>query len=574
MSSVNSSISSTCPAPRISRAEHPSDHEQPTQKGDTVDSSASRASAEVVNSLDWFHRNVVLRLFRGNVPSDSGSGSQSGTVSSTSPRSDKPNLGSHIPQSLEPSDVERYLRKYERLRSYFPFVPLPQGWTVQQMKQDHPFLLLGILSAMTLHEVTLNVHLHAEFLRVLAERAVTNGEKSLDLIQGILVQIAWYPMHLRPHSRQIFQVLQIAISMIIDLHFNESPNPRELASATVDQDKASFIRMTQAAYLGCYYLSSAIAVCFRRANNLPYSKWAAKCRNEWSYFSGADYGVGQQISAYVMLQQSVEHADMSIRDHQFDQFSAFCAGDSMHKELISVLEYIDPETQQTSSWQLARHYAEMQINAIALSEDFPPDRLSTSPADTQTLRLTLLSRCFKATRAYFDTLLSFHLSEYLNMSFVEWAQLINAVKIMSTLCFRIPSAPQWDDEDARKEARFGMIIESICYRMQELTTTSKVAGDVDGDRAAPDHFFLFKSVLKILREEYDESVSAAKRDSQAASQQRQHGSMCPVLNGSIKKSEYWEALQYSSSIGFGAEPFFGGELGDMDLTAFEGPGLV
>jgi len=58
------------------------------------------------------------------------------------------------------------------------------------MREEHPFHLLGVLSAMTVHEVDKNLCLRTEFLRVLAEQPVVNGEKSLDVIQGILLRIA------------------------------------------------------------------------------------------------------------------------------------------------------------------------------------------------------------------------------------------------------------------------------------------------------------------------------------------------------------------------------------------------
>ena len=59
------------------------------------------------------------------------------------------------------------------------------------MKERHPFFLLGLLAAMTQHQLALNSQLHGHFLRVLAERVIVRLEKSLDLIQGMLAQLAW-----------------------------------------------------------------------------------------------------------------------------------------------------------------------------------------------------------------------------------------------------------------------------------------------------------------------------------------------------------------------------------------------
>lgn len=92
---------------------------------------------------------------------------------------------------LSDNDIGLYLQRYESIYHYFPFLPLPMDWSVACMKQDHPFFLLGVLSAMTHAELSLNSQLHAQFLRVLAGRVVADGEKHLDILQGMLVQIAW-----------------------------------------------------------------------------------------------------------------------------------------------------------------------------------------------------------------------------------------------------------------------------------------------------------------------------------------------------------------------------------------------
>lgn len=56
----------------------------------------------------------------------------------------------------------------------------------------HPFLLLGILAAMSMPDVYVHQRLDAKFKRVLSEKTIERDEKSLDLLQGLLVYLAWY----------------------------------------------------------------------------------------------------------------------------------------------------------------------------------------------------------------------------------------------------------------------------------------------------------------------------------------------------------------------------------------------
>lgn len=58
----------------------------------------------------------------------------------------------------------------------------------------HPFLLLGILSAMSMPDIYIHQRLDAKFRRVLSEKTIERDEKSLDLLQGLLVYLAWYDL--------------------------------------------------------------------------------------------------------------------------------------------------------------------------------------------------------------------------------------------------------------------------------------------------------------------------------------------------------------------------------------------
>jgi hypothetical protein len=59
------------------------------------------------------------------------------------------------------------------------------------MLQRHPFLVLGVLSAMSAKYSHIHQRLDVEFRKALSEKVTMNGEKSLDILQGLLVHIAW-----------------------------------------------------------------------------------------------------------------------------------------------------------------------------------------------------------------------------------------------------------------------------------------------------------------------------------------------------------------------------------------------
>jgi hypothetical protein len=143
-----------------------------------------------ISALQSFHRKILERLF----PQALWSSSES--TPALSPESEgarsSPGVIQTTPRpAITANQVNKYLSRFESLNAYFPFVTLPQGWTVRSILQNQPFLALGILSAMSQLDLVLHRKLDAEFKRVLSEKVTMNGDKSLDILQGLLVHIAW-----------------------------------------------------------------------------------------------------------------------------------------------------------------------------------------------------------------------------------------------------------------------------------------------------------------------------------------------------------------------------------------------
>ena len=92
---------------------------------------------------------------------------------------------------LDMDKCEQLLNLFRDTTSYFPFVLIDSRSTVQSMTQDHPFLLLAILTTASSADKRLQTMLDHEFRVSLSQKVVLDGEKSLDMLQGLLVYLAW-----------------------------------------------------------------------------------------------------------------------------------------------------------------------------------------------------------------------------------------------------------------------------------------------------------------------------------------------------------------------------------------------
>lgn len=181
-----------------------------------------------------------------------------------------------------PGEIEGevYLEIFRtKMSPLFPFIMLPANVTAEQLRRERPFLYLNICAA-----PCQNASRQREILQAMreavAERVVLQGEHSLDLLQGLLVHLAWFsPIScpLRPNvssvpkesgyfqgSSQLDVFLRLTVSQVISLNLNQG-----LASMRALDRPLAYIRAVdfhpdqipprtleeRRTYLGCYYLT-------------------------------------------------------------------------------------------------------------------------------------------------------------------------------------------------------------------------------------------------------------------------------------------------------------------------------
>ena len=90
------------------------------------------------------------------------------------------------------SSAESLLKTFHSMIPRLPCVSIPQDVTIPMLAATKPFLLLAILASAS-GSKTLQGHslYDAEFRKVLSLKFVAGGERSLELLQGLLVYCIW-----------------------------------------------------------------------------------------------------------------------------------------------------------------------------------------------------------------------------------------------------------------------------------------------------------------------------------------------------------------------------------------------
>jgi hypothetical protein len=172
--------------------------------------------------------------------------------------------------SLEYADI--LLEKFRRIKTpRFPFVLLPGGKDANALRKEAPFLFLAVMTACHEHKSRLQHTLEREVKKWISERLIMRSEKSLDLLQGLLVHLAWHHYHFCPGQQQTTSLFQLLLSLVVDLGLNTGPQgPDQITdsdfykSTTLKHCHSDFkgagSTAEHRALLGCYYLSSVLAL--------------------------------------------------------------------------------------------------------------------------------------------------------------------------------------------------------------------------------------------------------------------------------------------------------------------------
>lgn len=77
------------------------------------------------------------------------------------------------------------------MASQFPFVVVPHRLSAAELAQTRPFLYRTVLMAASYHDKAGQTRMAKEIFQYLSVHMIMENEKSLDLLQGLLVLMAW-----------------------------------------------------------------------------------------------------------------------------------------------------------------------------------------------------------------------------------------------------------------------------------------------------------------------------------------------------------------------------------------------
>jgi len=358
-------------------------------------------------------------------------------------------------QTISLPHMQMLIETYRGMADSFPFVPLPTECSCRQLVLQRPMLMFAVLTVASHDSAPLKIKLSREFRKVVMIK-VMNGEKDLDLLQGLLVFIAWHHHYMEVQSVSIPMLLQICMGLAQDLGLEKETN----AIRSPLHKDGPWEREIKRTFLGCSFLVSNIGMTNMVKSQCP--PFASTMRTHASEIASVwEHKSDVILPTMVEVCQFMEDVEETLRD----QPEQALVVRSQVKRLSDKWENI-----QAASKSQVKDFKSLQWLLLAARIRLYRRAASVELTDRETpwvsgFQLSLQVNCLRSIETFLDNGVQLATNRYEFVSIVDWLNLASALTSLSQMALQPLSLPGWDPTELQIVKTFEYFRDQLCSRM-------------------------------------------------------------------------------------------------------------
>ncbi|KAL5000007.1 hypothetical protein BDV10DRAFT_163766 [Aspergillus recurvatus] len=400
-----------------------------TRKVNPMRRSVAAKTAQLERRLDEL--TSLVQAGQGNgLPGLTGASTNTASSDSGFSSSSYPGLSQASPQRLvyspqDPSTAtdaadEEILDDFRSNRlPYLPFMHIPRACPAAEIKVEYPFFWRCLV---TLHckDMVRRAALREELKATAARALMVDCQRSMDLLFGITVYLAWMGFERQPRRMSLGPYLQMLIGLVLDMGLNRPP-PQSLdlpcgqlvkpsAGAGSCKPPVSLVRTTEErrAVLGAFIVCSAVSHTLGRTESLRWTGHMKECMDILAEAkeTPSDAVLVQMVRAQIVVDKVAKDlgGNEGAVDHRSAPVSLYLKG--LQSQLDDIREQMPSDAFQKNTLLLYLHHAETTVYETALK---------SAPTNTNEMDLTRLSHvyaCLSAVQNRFAVLLSLPAADF------------------------------------------------------------------------------------------------------------------------------------------------------------------
>lgn len=283
--------------------------------------------------------------------------------------------------------LRQYMEDYVRV---CPLVNPTGDCSFKAMRIERPILLHAIVFAACpgLLPDQMQENVSQALLHTLAHKSIAEGEKSMEILQALLIVTAWYRLPAKHKHLAAAQLIAIAEGMAMDLGI-ANPGTARFSMTTSTHDENIDTVEAAATYIVCHLLSTLLSDLSRRTPRNPWSTYHDTCllfltssqstspTYSWLIHYCRSERLCARISGELELSDSAKVHEIS--DHTFQQRLQHCS------VLISEWKILLPSTLYIPDLLMWEHVATAYMyetllhtatNKQSFAAPFTPERIA------------------------------------------------------------------------------------------------------------------------------------------------------------------------------------------------------
>lgn len=324
-------------------------------------------------------------------------------------------------RGLDYNTVQTSFAVFRQSLVHFPFVALRSDADAVNMETTRPMLTLAICVVTSGTERDFQLRLGQAFRLTLSSKAIVEGERSLDLMLGLLVYLAWH--HRYMSKQQIYQELCLLAGMATDLGLYQSKQRK-------DSEDAHMAMERDRAFCGCYYICCSLSIMgFNKPNPLRWTDNLRLCAEH----------VGRRGTQPSDRRLS---ATMELSHAMGDMEDALQIQADLRRGIF--VHYVNMQIKAINSRlkTLKRQYSELggTLGFAATTIHLHHRLLKAS----ETPDMSALVMCACQIKDYMDDLLSRPAITLHQIAIVDWTNLLEILVLMARISRPLPQTAGWE----------------------------------------------------------------------------------------------------------------------------------
>ncbi|PVH94014.1 hypothetical protein DM02DRAFT_540322 [Periconia macrospinosa] len=434
----------------------------------------------------------------------------SSTTSSPSPngRSDDA-LDAEVPFS---SDAEAHLATFRnKMLPSFSFIHLSPTVTAEQLQRDRPLFMRAVMAVATSSKSQKIVY-GRKFKEILANSTLLENQNSLDLLQALLVFIAWGYDHMHTPSSTPSRLMMLAIALACELRLDKPlPSDEHMMKPMVDesfeqqhnQSQDWFVAEEQRAVLACYALSSIISIYFAQIDVMKWKPRMEESLRTIESNSGcpADVAFAFQVRLQQLAQKAVQFREQ--REWDFARVGVDPGPDlsacfyirTLQTQLQQLNDALPHRLRERGTLIMHRHYIELCVNEtgrnLYLHANPSLAPITAAQSNLAIDELDFSWRSVGTIKAWMHAFFTLSPGECGGLSFIHQAQLARCLMVLYRLSTYVH--PGWDCNLVRNTLDILSVLDGVARNFE-------LASREAGERVPEDQFMSLAGLMRKFRD--------------------------------------------------------------------------